>query len=299
MSTVDPPPQAPERGRATRFAPSPSGYLHLGHAFSALTAYRWARANDARFLLRIEDIDLARCKPAFEEAIYQDLAWLGLTWEEPVRRQSEHFDFYRDALDQLIEKGLVYRCFKTRREIAEDIERAPHLAPDGPEGPAYMGAPLDPVSEQNLLEAGAAFAWRLSMEKSQDFLGPAFNQLDVCLMEAETDRIVSVQANPAQFGDVILARKDFGTSYHLSSVVDDALQGITHVIRGDDLRAAADLHRLLQVLLDLPETLYLHHRLLTDENGERLSKRQKSLTLRALREEGKSPEDIAGMVRLG
>ncbi len=280
----------------TRFAPSPTGLLHLGHAFSALTAYRAAETAGGRFLLRIEDIDRIRCKPEFEAAIYDDLAWLGLAWETPERRQSEHFDEYAAALNTLREKGLVYRCFKTRKEITDEIARAPHFAPEGPEGPAYVGGPLPASEERYLLAEGAPFAWRLSTEAARKYLGDAFDTLS--FTEETPDGLRTIKATPEIFGDPVIARKDNGTSYHLASVHDDAAQGISHVIRGEDLYHAAHLHRLLQSLLDLPEPLYRHHRLLTDDTGRRLAKRDKAATLKALRERGKSPSDIVAELGL-
>lgn len=279
----------------TRFAPSPTGCLHLGHALSALTAWRAARDAGGRFLLRIEDIDRTRCKPEFEEAIYDDLAWLGLEWETPVRRQSDHFGDYAAALDVLREKGLVYRCFKTRKEILDEIARAPHLSPGGPEGPAYVGEMLAAHEERALLAEGAPFAWRLSIEAAKNLLGAAYGGLS--FTEEAPDGPRRVKATPEIFGDAVIARKDNGTSYHLASVHDDALQGVTHVIRGEDLYHAAHLHRLLQTLLGYPEPVYRHHRLLTDETGKRLAKRDKSVTLRALRDQGAKAEALRA--RLG
>lgn len=277
-------------GFVTRFAPSPTGLLHLGHAFSALTAHCAAREAGGRFLLRIEDIDSTRCRPEFEDAIYEDLAWLGLDWEEPVRRQSDHFDDYAAALLTLREKGLVYRCFKTRTEILDEISRAPHLSADGPDGPAYIGAPLAEDEERALLAESAPYAWRLSIDAAKNYLGAAYDELFFTEDTPEGEK--RVKATPEIFGDAVLGRKDNGTSYHLASVHDDALQGVTHVIRGEDLYAAAHLHRLLHALLGLPEPRYSHHRLLTDETGRRLAKRDKAATLKALRESGKTPEDV-------
>lgn len=279
----------------TRFAPSPTGYLHLGHAFSALTASRAAREAGGRFLLRIEDIDRTRCKPEFEAAIHEDLAWLGLEWETPVRRQSEHFGDYAAALEVLRDKDLVYRCFKTRKEILDEIARAPHLSADGPEGPAYAGVRLAGDEERALLAAGAPFAWRLSIGAAKTLLGGAYDDLSFTVDTPQGRR--RVKATPEIFGDAVIARKDNGASYHLASVHDDALQGVTHVIRGEDLYHAAHLHRLLQALLGYPEPVYSHHRLLTDETGKRLAKRDRAATLRALRESGARPEDV--ITRLG
>ena len=276
---------------ATRFAPSPTGFLHLGHGFSALIAQRAAKDAGGQFILRIEDIDQTRCKPEFEAAIFEDLRWLGIEWEEPVRRQSDHFGDYDVALAKLREKEVVYRCFKTRKEILDDIARAPHLSPNGPEGPQYIGAPLPAYEERSLLAEGAPFAWRLSISAARKFIGSAFDDLFFTeeTLDGETRRI---DATPEIFGDVVVARKDSGTSYHLASVCDDALQGITHVIRGEDLYHAAHLHRLLQELLGLPAPIYRHHRLITDANGKRLAKRDKAATLKALRESGATPEAI-------
>ena len=288
----------------TRFAPSPTGYLHLGHAYAALIAYRAAEREDGRFLLRIEDIDQGRCKPTYEAAILEDLAWLGLVWETPVRRQSEHFDAYAAALDQLIDIGVVYRCFKTRKQVLDDIARAPHLSADGPDGPIYVGAALPAAEEKNRLAAGEPFAWRLSLRAASDHLGDAIKSLSV-VEETMADDVIELDASaspqrsrralaatPGIFGDPIIARKDAGTSYHLASVVDDALQDVTHVIRGQDLRAADHLHALLQALLSLPAPIYRHHHLITDENGERFAKRNKSATIRAFREAGGTPEAL-------
>lgn len=272
----------------TRFAPSPTGYLHLGHAFSALTAFDAAQAEGGRFLLRIEDIDAGRVRPEFEAAIYDDLAWLGLRWEAPVRRQSEHMADYGAALQSLIERSLVYRDFRTRREIAEAIASAPH----GPVEDVVRGEALPAEEETARLEAGDAFAWRLSLKKARAALGPAYFSL---VFEDETGL---VRADPERHGDVVLARKEFPTSYHLASVWDDALQDVTHVIRGEDLRDAAHLHVLLQRLLDLPTPKYRHHRLVLGEDGKRLAKRDQAATLRALREAGKTAADVREMIGL-
>lgn len=270
----------------TRFAPSPTGYLHLGHALSALTAFDAAQAAGGRFILRIEDIDQGRARPEFEAAIFEDLAWLGLVWEERVRRQSEHMADYAAALQSLIERNLVYRCFRTRADIAAAIASAPHGASDD----MFRGEALPADEEAAKLEAGEAFAWRLSLKKARAALGPAYFTL---VFEDETGL---VRAEPDTHGDVILARKDFPASYHLASVWDDALQGVTHVIRGEDLREAAHLHVLLQKLLELPQPVYRHHRLVLSEDGKRLAKRDQAATLRALREAGKTPDDVRAML---
>jgi len=272
----------------TRFAPSPTGYLHLGHAFSALTAFDAARAAGGRFLLRIEDIDQGRARAEFEAAIYEDLAWLGLTWEEPVRRQSEHMDEYAEVLRRLIAAELVYRDFCTRREIAEAIASAPH----GESSEVFTGGPLPPEEEEARLAAGEAFAWRLSLKKARSALGPAYFAL---VFEDETG---PVRAEPDRLGDAVLARKDFPTSYHLASVWDDALQGVTHVIRGEDLRESTHVHVLLQKLLGLAQPTYRHHRLILGPDGKRLAKRDQAATLRALRETGKTPADVRAMLGL-
>lgn len=272
----------------TRFAPSPTGYLHLGHAFSALTAFEAARAAGGRFLLRIEDIDQGRVRADYEAAIYEDLAWLGLEWEQPVRRQSEHMDTYEDVLQMLIARELVYRDFRTRREIADAIAAAPHGASED----LFTGSALAPEEEQARLEADDAFAWRLSLKKARAALGPAYFAL---VFEDETG---PVRAEPEKLGDAVLARKDFPTSYHLASVWDDALQGVTHVIRGDDLRESAHLHVLLQRLLGLPQPVYRHHKLILGANGKRLAKRDSAATLRALRDNGASPADVRTMLGL-
>lgn len=276
----------------TRFAPSPTGQLHLGHAYSALSAARAAKAASGRFLLRIEDIDHGRCRPEYEQAIYQDLAWLGLGWERPVRRQSVHFAEYERALGELIAQGLAYRCFKTRAEILDDIGRAPHLSAQGPEGPAYFGAPAAAHEERSLLAAGAPFAWRLSISEARRRLGPAYDALSFDVEDIDTLERRTVQATPEIFGDAVLGRKGNGASYHLASVHDDALQGVTHIVRGEDLAPAAHLHRLVQALLGFPTPVYRHHRLIADETGRRLAKRDKAATLRQLRDSGIAPREI-------
>jgi glutamyl-Q tRNA(Asp) synthetase len=264
----------------TRFAPSPTGYLHRGHGFSALSAEIAAREAGGRFLLRIEDIDVQRSRPHFEDAMFEDLAWLGLSWEQPVRRQSEHMSDYAAALETLNRMGLLYRCFRTRQEVLDEIARAPH-------GPveAFTGAPLPPAEEAARLAAGEPFAWRLSLEAARARLGADWNALTF----TDLDHGVT-PARPQTAGDVVLARKDLGVAYHLASVVDDALQGVTHVIRGEDLAEAAHIHRLLQVLLGLPEPVYRHHRLLTGPDGKKFSKRDHAQSLRDIRESGVSAE---------
>ncbi len=268
----------------TRFAPSPTGFLHLGHAYSALFA---AEKGD-RFLLRIEDIDPGRCRAEFEQAISDDLAWLGLSWEQPVRRQSEHMADYANALSRLDEMGLLYPCFCTRKDIMREIEEAghaPHDIPNGPDGPIYPGTcrALDPGERAERLQVGEAHALRLNMTAATKLTGPL----------AWVDHERGEQpATPEIFGDVVLARKDTPTSYHLSVTVDDHLQGITLVTRGEDLFSASHIHCLLQALLDLDRPEYYHHPLLLDEAGKRFAKRDKASTLHDLRLSGETPEAI-------
>ncbi|MCW5724035.1 MAG: tRNA glutamyl-Q(34) synthetase GluQRS [Maricaulaceae bacterium] len=284
----------------TRFAPSPTGYLHLGHAFSALTAFRAAREAGGRFILRIEDIDRTRCKPEYEAAIYEDLSWLGIEWETPVRRQSDHFGDYAKALDKLIAQGAVYRCFKTRREIVDEIARAPHGPGEGPDGLIYPGPaePMDADEEADRLARGEAFAWRLSLARCRDILGADYARLTFTEQGAGPDgETGEVTARPELLGDAVVARKDAGTSYHLAVVHDDALQGVTHVIRGADLFASTHLHVLLMALLGLPQPVFRHHRLLTDADGKRFAKRDRAATLRSLRENGETAAQV--LARLG
>ena len=278
-----------------RFAPSPNGYLHLGHALSALENSDRARAAGGRLLLRIEDIDAARCRPEFEAAIYEDLAWLGLAWEEPVRRQSEHLDDYRAVLDQLTRAGLLYPSFESRREIlrliAERDAQAPW--PRDPDGtPLYPGSAKDlPADERARRMARDPYALRLDSNAAAVRAGPlVWHETGVCDGE--------VRATPEAWGDVILARKDTPTSYHLSVVVDDALQGITHVVRGQDLFASTSVHRLLQAVIGLPAPIYHHHRLVLDRDGHKLAKSTGATALRTLRGRGATPADIRRMVGL-
>jgi glutamyl-Q tRNA(Asp) synthetase len=279
----------------SRFAPSPTGFLHKGHALSALTAAQVARDSGGHLILRIEDIDAERSRPAFEAAIFEDLAWLGLQWEMPVRRQSEHLDDYAASLERLLERGLVYRCFKTRAEVLADIGRAPH----GP-SPAYVGAPLSAAEETVRLAAGEAFAWRLSIAAAREALGAAWDDLEFVEEgrgpNGESGR---QRARPELSGDVILGRKGLGVAYHLAVVVDDALQHITHVVRGEDLFEAVPVQRLLQALLGLQTPAYHHHRLLTGADGKRLAKRDQAETLRALRASGVTPEALKAELGFG
>jgi glutamyl-Q tRNA(Asp) synthetase len=274
-----------------RFAPSPNGFLHLGHAYSALLNHTLARETGGRFLLRIEDIDQGRARDEFEAAIYEDLGWLGLEWEQPVRRQSEHFDDYADALIRLDKMGLLYACDCKRSDIARFAASDENWPRDPDGAPLYPGVcrekPRRPARE--VLEQGSV-ALRLDMRKAVALAGQGLNWEEV----GADDRI---PADPTQWGDVVLARKDTPASYHIAVVVDDALQGVTDVVRGRDLYFATSLHRLLQKLLDLPEPCYRHHDLLRDAAGEKLSKSRGSETLRSLRESGVDADEVRA--RLG
>ncbi|WP_193367240.1 tRNA glutamyl-Q(34) synthetase GluQRS [Pelagibius marinus] len=282
---------APE---VTRFAPSPSGYLHLGHAYSALFAARQA-GKGGRFLLRIEDIDLARVRPEYEAAIFEDLAWLGLTWETPLRRQSDCLADYAQALARLEARGLVYPCFCTRKEIAAEIAHA-GAAPHGPAEQVYPGTcrRLNRAERDRRQDAGAAYALRLDMNHA---CGEAETEHGGPLTWHDRGRGTQV-CDPRALGDVVLARKDVATSYHLSVVVDDAAQGVTLVTRGEDLFEFSHVHRLLQQLLGLPVPDYHHHRLITDDKGARLAKRADALAIRALREAGHSAGEVIAMTGL-
>lgn len=284
----------------TRFAPSPTGRLHLGHAYSALLAHDLSRREGGPLLLRIEDIDTTRCRPEYEAAILEDLGWLGIAWPTPVRRQSEHFADYASALEKLGNLGVLYRCFLTRREIAERAMSAPHAPGEGADGIIYRG-PATPMSEDEQafrVARGDPFAWRLSMNYSQDLLGEVFARLEFRERDEATKAERSIAAHPEIHGDIVLARKDTPASYHLCVVHDDALQGVTHVIRGEDLRHATHVHVLLQRLLGLPQPIYTHHRLLTDETGRRFAKRDRALTLAALRDAGLTAVDIRARIGL-
>lgn len=272
----------------TRFAPSPTGYLHLGHAASALQAFDLAQEHDGVCLLRIEDIDTTRCRPEYTTGIYEDLHWLGFDWPLPVRRQSQHFADYLQVLERLRDMGLVYRCFKTRKEILEDIARAPHSHDTPYCGPEIL---LTAQEENTLLNEGKPFAWRLSLRACRARLGSQYNAL------AFTNNGETLLATPDLLGDVILARKDVGTSYHLACTHDDALQGITDIVRGEDLYESTHIHRLLQELLDWPVPQYHHHKLLMDADGKRFAKRDQAQTLRSLRAEFLSAENILARVR--
>ena len=276
------------RGAVTRFAPSPTGLLHLGHAHSALFAHALA-GEGGRFLLRIEDIDRGRCRPEFEAAIYRDLAWLGLRWEGGVRRQSEHMEDYARALDALDGMGLVYPCFCTRAGIRAEIARA-SAAPHGPDGPLYPGSCRGLGDASARVAAGESHALRLDMGRAVARAGP------LAWHDREKGKIA---ARPEIFGDVVLARKDTPTSYHLAVTADDALQGVTLVTRGADLFQATHVHRLLQALLGLDVPEYRHHRLLADASGQRLAKRHDSLAIRSLRERGHTADEVRAMAGFG
>ncbi len=276
-------------GAATvaRFAPSPTGYLHLGHVRSALAGWQAARRAGGRFLLRLEDIDNGRCRAEYAAAILEDLAWLGLDWDGEVRRQSEHFDDYRRALDRLAALRVLYPCFCTRRDIAAEIARAGG-APQGEAGPPYPGTcrRLDPAERAMRQNAGRDYALRLDAARALALTGP------LGWVEEGGAAPHRVEADPTALGDVVLARKEMPASYHLAVTVDDAIQGVTLVTRGDDLAPSTHIHRLLQALLGLPTPRYRHHPLLTDATGRRLAKRDRAQTIREMRAAGMSPAEI-------
>jgi glutamyl-Q tRNA(Asp) synthetase len=271
----------------TRFAPSPTGYLHLGHVRSALEGWWAARQSGGRFLLRLEDIDRSRCRNEYAAAILEDLTWLGIGWDGPVRRQSEHFDDYRRTLARLERLGVLYPCFCTRREIQAEIARADG-APQGEAGPLYPGTcrKLDLADRLAKERAGLDFALRLDLARALALTGP----LD--WIEEGSGTPERVTADPMMLGDVVLARKDVPASYHLAVTVDDALQGVTLVTRGEDLAPATHVHRLLQALLSLLTPHYRHHPLVTDAAGRRLAKRDRALTIRAMRASGIRPSEV-------
>lgn len=281
-----------------RFAPSPNGTLHLGHAYSALLNFELARACGGRFLLRIEDIDPTRCRPEFEAAIYEDLAWLGIAWETPVRRQSEHMDAYRRALEKLESMGLVYPSFESRAEIARLVaeRQSQGTWPRDPDGtPVYPGRAslLTAEERKRRIESGAPFALRLDLAAAMARAGElTWTELG----EGPAGETGTIMARPQAWGDVILARKETPTSYHLAVVVDDALQGTTEVVRGRDLFHATGVHRLLQRLLELPQPRYRHHRLIRDAAGNKLSKSTGATGLRELRAAGAKPADIGRLI---
>ncbi len=269
----------------TRFAPSPTGHLHLGHVHAAAMAHRLARQAGGHFLLRIEDIDPTRCRPEFTAAIQDDLAWLGLDWDGPVRVQSEHLAEYRTVLDTLSARGLLYPCFCTRADIAREIA-ASASAPHGPDGPLYPGTCRRLPADQRAarIAGGEAHALRLDMQAALAALAAPLT-----FDEAGQGRL---RCDPARFGDTVLARKDVPASYHLCVTHDDAAQGVSLVTRGEDLKPATDLHRLMQTLLGWPEPRYAHHALLTDAQGRRLAKRDRAATIRDLRAAGVSAAEV-------
>lgn len=276
----------------TRFAPSPTGRLHIGHAYSALFAYKLAKEAGGEFILRIEDIDPERCHKEFENGIYEDLAWLGLDWEKPVRRQSDYMHNYSDALAKLQARGLLYPCFCTRKEIREEVMRSGY-APHGPEGVLYPGTckALSEKEQEQKIAEGIPHAFRLDVEK-------AMREVKTPLTWFDRDKGEQI-ATPEILGDAVLARKDISASYHLSVTIDDHLQGVTIVTRGEELFYASHLHRLLQELLGLNVPEWHHHKIITDDDGNRLAKRDNSITLQYLRErQGKTPKDIMDMVGL-
>jgi glutamyl-Q tRNA(Asp) synthetase len=283
-----------------RFAPSPNGYLHLGHALSALANFDMARAVGGKLLLRIENIDPARCRLEYEEAICDDLAWLGIAWEQPVRRQSEHLADYQAALSRLDLLGLIYPSFESRAEIAELVAARERHGPwpRDPDGaPLYPGsaAALPAAERARMISDGALHVMRLDMKAALALVG----DLSWLETDSSTERSEVIGADPAAWGDVVLARRDVPTSYHLSVVVDDALQGVTHVVRGADLFHATGVHRLLQELLGLPAPTYHHHQVLRDRDGNKLSKSTHATGLRELRQQGAGPIEIRRMVGLG
>lgn len=266
----------------TRFAPSPTYFLHLGHAASALHVWRAAEVAGGRVLLRIEDIDTTRCRPEYRTAIYEDLAWLGLQWPEPARVQSEHFADYEAIVSKLRDQALAYRCFRTRAELMvlpEPSRPGPHI----------------PEDEKRLLAQGVPFAWRLSLTAAEKALGEDWSNL--AYREQSEAGLVTRAAQPERHGDIVIARKDSPSAYHLASTHDDALQGITHIVRGEDLVDAPHIHTVLQVLLDWPQPIYQHHPLILDADGKKLSKRQKSISLASLRADGMTALQIKA--RLG
>jgi len=286
--------------RIFRFAPSPNGYLHLGHAYSALLNFDMARALGGRLVLRIEDIDAARCRPQYEAAIYEDLHWLGISWEQNVRRQSDGFGDYRAALATLTAQGLIYPSFESRREIGALVAARDRSGPwpRDPDGvPLYPGRArkLAAAERERRIAAGAPFALRLAMDAAAARAGALTWTETGAGPQGETG---VVAAAPQMWGDVVLARKELPTSYHLAVTVDDALQGVTDVVRGQDLFWSTSIHRLLQALLGLPAPVYHHHRLILDADGRKLSKSTQATGLRELRAAGASATDIRRMVGL-
>ncbi len=286
--------------RNLRFAPSPNGYLHLGHAYSALLNAEMARDLGGRMLLRIEDIDESRSRPEYEDAIYEDLAWLGVAWEQPVRRQSRHFDDYRAAIAKLDAQGLLYPSFESRSEIAALVAERDKAGrwPRDPDGvPLYpgRGRKLSPAERRRRIDAGEPYALRLAMDAAVARVGVLTWTETGFGPQGQTGRVA---AAPQMWGDVVLARKDVPTSYHLAVTVDDALQGVSDIVRGQDLFWSTGIHRLLQALLGLPEPNYHHHKLILDADGDKLAKSTQAKSLRELRAAGASANDVRRMVGL-
>ena len=287
--------------RILRFAPSPNGYLHLGHAYSALLNHDKAREIGGRLLLRIEDIDAARCRPEYEAAIYEDLAWLGVSWEQRVRRQSEHFDDYRAALTKLEAEGLIYPSFESRSEISALVAERDRRGgwPRDPDGvPLYPGRArkLSPAARERRRRSDAPFALRLAMDTAVARAGVVTWTETGAGPQGQSGLVT---AAPQMWGDVVLGRKEVPSSYHLAVAIDDALQGVTDVVRGQDLFWSTSIHRLLQALLGLPEPAYHHHKLIVDAGGRKLSKATQATSLRELRAAGAAAADIRRMVGLG
>ncbi|MER8731058.1 tRNA glutamyl-Q(34) synthetase GluQRS [Mesorhizobium sp. M1227] len=285
-----------------RFAPSPNGELHLGHAYSALLNQKLAKATGGRLLLRIEDIDTTRCTPEFEAGIFRDLKWLGLGWEEPVRRQSEHFAEYRAMLERLIEEELVYPAFMSRSEIRAFIADSEKRGRDWPRDPD--GVPLYPAADKALTASerkrrqaeNVPFAWRLDVDAAIARAGKDLSWAEY--MDETLSATRRVEAHPQDWGDVVVARREIPTSYHLAVTMDDALQGVSHVVRGQDLYSATSVQRLLQQLLGLPQPAYFHHRLILGPDGRKLSKSLGDTGLAAQRKTGASPDDVRRLVGL-
>jgi len=285
-----------------RFAPSPNGALHLGHALSALLNAEMAARLSGRFLLRIEDIDVARCTPELEAAIYEDLRWLGLSWEQPVRRQAEHFGEYEDVLKKLVQAELVYPAFMSRGDIRAYISEAGDHGRTWPRDPD--GVPHYPSVDRKLsarerrrrIDAGAPFAWRLDVQAARSRLGEALAWTE--FMDETLERSTRIEARPEDWGDIVIARKDVPTSYHLAVILDDAKQQVSHVVRGRDLYHATSVQRLLQELLGLPEPVYHHHRLIVGDDGRKLSKSAQDSGLSLLRRGGATAADVRRLVGL-
>lgn len=292
----------------TRFAPSPNGWLHLGHAYSALIGARHAQAAGGQFLVRLEDIDVGRARPHFIDGIYQDLAWLGLSWPEPVMVQSERFEIYEAALKKLRDMGLVYPCWATRRDVQAALETLHGDKKDWPRDPD--GAPVYPglyrdtpdSTRKKLMFEGGGYAWRLDMQKALALAATktearAAAKKETLFYTEILDGVATrLPLDPQSYGDVVLARKDVPTSYHLAVVIDDAAQGVTQVTRGQDLAPATAIHRLLQILLDLPEPTYHHHALVRDISGRRLSKQAGDSGFRELRQQGMQFEEVLALL---